>query len=103
MKKKIRCYSVNEVMNMRGIKDRDLDKFAETLIEYEVHIFQPFHFKATSGPTRRPGYYITTNENFDRWIQLNNTVAQLKSLPIAKLKYKEYPRNVEVNVFGDII
>jgi len=49
------------------------------------------------------GYYVTTNENFDRWIQLNNTIAILKNLPIAKIKYKKYNYQCEVDMFGYIV
>jgi hypothetical protein len=100
-KKKIRCFSVNEVMNMRGIKNKDLEMLANIFIEYDVHVFQPWYSKVTSGPTRRPGYYVTTNENFDRWISLNNTCAMVKGLPIAKVKYKEYPG--DTSQFNDLL
>jgi len=101
---KIRCYGVNEVLNMRGIKDKDLEMLAEIFIEYDVHVFQPPTTPGSGRGRRERGYYVTTNENFDRWIQLNNTIAMLKNLPIAKPKYKKYPRQeAETDMFGYLI
>jgi len=88
---KIRCYGLTEVLNMRGIKMNDVDDMASTFKEYQVHIFQPPTTPGSGRARRQIAYYVTTNEDFDRWIKLNNTLAILKELPIAKLKYKKYP------------
>jgi len=90
-KKKIRCFNVNEVLNMRGIKDKNLEMLAEIFIEYDVHVFQPPTTPGSGRGRRERSYYVTTNENFDRWVSLNNTCAMVKGLPSAKVKYKEYP------------
>ena len=98
---KIRCYGVTEVLNMRGVKNNDIEMLAEQFIEYDVHVFQPPTTSGSGRGRRTPAYYVTTNENFDRWIALNNTCAMLKNLPMAKVKYKEYPG--DTNQFNDLL
>lgn len=87
---KIRCYGLSEVLNMRGVKSTLPDDLRDTFHEYGVHAFQPPTTPGSGRGRRQRGFYLTTNENFDRWIGLNNTCAIIKGLPIAKLKYKEY-------------
>lgn len=86
---------------MRGIKNNDIEMLAEQFIEYNVHIFQPPKSPGSSRGRRTPAYYVTTNEDFDRWVSLNNTCAMLKNLPRAKVKYKEYPGNL--NQFNELL
>jgi len=100
--KKIRCYNVTEVLNMRGIKDKDIELLADKFIQYNVHIFQPSTTPGSGRGRRERSYYVTTNEDFDRWVSLNNTIAVLKNFPIAKLKYKKYPQDVAVDMFDYI-
>lgn len=74
---------------MRGLKS--IDDFEQFLVEYNVKIFQPPKSPGSGRARRERSYYVTTNEEFDYWVKTNNTVAMLKNLPTAKLKYKEYP------------
>lgn len=73
---------------MRGL--RSIDDFEEFLVEYDIKIFQPPTTPGSGRGRRERSYYVTTNEEFDYWVKTNNTVAMLKNLPIAKVKYKEY-------------
>lgn len=92
MKKKIRCFSLQELVKMQGIKiiDPDKDNLLKVFEEYNVEVFQPYYSKITSGPTRRPGMYVTTNKEFDKWVKQQNLLAVLKGFPMAKVKYKEF-------------
>jgi len=91
---KIRCYGLNELLNMRDVKTVIPDSLVETFVEYNVHCFQPPTTPGSGRGRRTRAFYVTTNEDFDRWVKLNNTIAMLKNLPIAKIKYKEYPQPV---------
>ena len=91
VKMKIRCYSLNEILNMRGLKS--IDDFEQFLVEYNIKIFQPPKSPGSGRARRQTAYYLTTNEEFDYWVRVNNTVAILKNIPIAKVKYKEYPED----------
>jgi len=99
--KKIRCYGLNEVLNMKGIKTVLPDSLRDTFLEYGVHAFQPPKSAGSGRGRRERGYYLTTNEDFDRWISLNNTCAMIKNLPIAKVKYKVYPG--DTSQFNDLL
>jgi len=97
--KKTRCYSLDELRLMRGFTHNEQDEMYKLFKEYEVEVFRPWYSKVTSGPTRRPGYYVTTNKNFDKYVKLNNTIAILKGLPTAKVKYKEYKSENPIDLF----
>ena len=90
MKKNIRCYSLDELRRMKGFNHNEQEEMYKLFKEYNVEVFQPWYSKVTSGPTRRPGYYVTTNKGFDNYVKLHNTIAVLKGHTIAKVKYKEY-------------
>ena len=96
--KNIRCYSLDEIRKMKGYSYSDQEQLYKLFKEYDLEVFQPWFSKVTSGPTRRPGMYVTTNKNFDNFIKLNNTIAVIKGNPIAKVKYKKY-KNEEPSMF----
>ena len=61
-------------------------------------IFQPPYIKATSGPTKRPDYYVSTCKELDEYVGPYQTIARLKNTFVANSQYREYKTTEEIVV-----
>jgi hypothetical protein len=80
------------------------DEFLKMITSYNLFIFQPPYMKSTSGPTRRPEYYITTCRELDLYVQPYQTIARLKETFVANSQYRqcEITDEVQVNESGKL-
>jgi hypothetical protein len=83
--KNISCYNYNSLLRMLGITKYSVEHedFIKLITSYNCFIFQPPYVKITSGPTRRPDQYVSTNKLFDKYISNYQTLARLKDIPVA--------------------
>ena len=100
MIKKVRCYNYERLLTMLDIKKHSEkhSDFINIITSYECFIFQPPYIKATSRPTRRPEYYISSCKELDEYVAPYQTIARLKDTFVAKIQYRECVIEGEVKI-----
>lgn len=88
---KVRCYNFKRVLYLLDFKTEEQITLFRKLLELnDCVVFQPPFSRITSGPTKRPDYYIKSNSWFENYIKGQNTFGVLKGKRVVTHAYKKY-------------